>query len=117
MKKTLFIKLCPHRPLLLKDKLSTIASQRLGEKNHFFGKQHSKETKQNIGLANCNRIPANRREVQINGKIYTSVTAAGNQLLVCTATILYRIKSPNPKFANYFYVDTIQDEFMPPSVV
>ena len=100
-----------------KDKLSTIASQRLGEKNHFFGKQHSKETKTNIGLANCNRIPANRREVQINGKIYTSVTAAGNQLLVCTATILYRIKSPNPKFANYFYVDTIQYEFMPPSVV
>ncbi len=99
-----------------KDKMSTIASQRLGEKNPFFGKKHSEETKQLIRLANSTRIPVNRREVNVNGQIYTSATEAGKQLLVCTSTILHRIKSPNPIFSNYFYTDTIHDEIMPPSL-
>ena len=36
-----------------KQKLSQIASQRTGEKNPFYGKQHSAETKSKIGLANA----------------------------------------------------------------
>ena len=36
-----------------KQKLSQIASQRTGEKNSFYGKQHSAETKAKIGSANA----------------------------------------------------------------
>lgn len=100
-----------------KDKLSVIASERLGEKNPFFGKQHSEETKQKIREKNKGRLPPNVREVIINRETYISATEAGKQLNVCTATILHRIKSPNPKFANYFYVDSmmLDDETMLPS--
>ena len=86
-----------------------------GKDNPFFGKHHSEEVKQKLREYKYGNIPTNARKVQINGKIYTSATEAGRQLNVCTATILHRIKSSNPKFANYFYVDTIQGEFMPSS--
>ena len=101
--------------------MSAIASERLGEKNPFFGKHHSEETKQKVReTKQKNRekngpiIPTNVREVIINGETYISVTEAGRQLNVCAATILHRIKSPNPKFANYFYVNTKTDEVMLP---
>ena len=35
-----------------KQKLSKIASQRVGEKNSFYGRQHSAETKNKIGFDN-----------------------------------------------------------------
>lgn len=88
-----------------KDKMSVIASQRLGEKNPFFGKHHSEETKQRIREKGKGRLPPNVREVIINGETYISATEAGRQLGICTGTILHRIKSPNPKYANYFYVE------------
>jgi group I intron endonuclease len=98
-----------------KDKLSVIASERLGEKNPFFGKQHSEETKQKLRESMLGNIPTNAREILIDGETYISATEAGRQINVCTATILHRIKSPNPKFANYFYVDSkvLDDETMP----
>ena len=100
-----------------KDKMSAIASERLGEKNHFFGKNHSEETKQKIREKNKGRLPTNIREVIINGKTYISVAEAGRQFGVHGGTILNRIKSPNPLFANYFYTDTIKDEVKQPSLV
>lgn len=95
-----------------KDKLSVIASERLGEKNPFFGKHHSEETKQKVRETkqknrekNGPTIPKNARQVIINGETYISATEAGRQLGICTGTILHRIKSPNPLYANYFYVE------------
>jgi group I intron endonuclease len=88
-----------------KEKMSIIASQRLGEKNHFFGKHHNEETKQKIREKSKGRLPPNIREVIINGETYISATEAGRQLEICTGNILHRIKSPNPLYANYFYVD------------
>jgi len=92
-----------------------------GKDNPFFGKQHSEETKQRIRETqqknrekNGPTIPKNARQVIINGETYITVTEAGIQLKVCTATILHRIKSPNPKFANYSYIDTKIDEVMLP---
>ena len=98
-----------------KDKLSVIARQRLGEKNPFFGKHHSEETKQKFRESRIGNIPTNARKIVIDRKTYISATEAGRQLNVCTATILHRIKSPNPKFANYFYADSkvLDDEPMP----
>ena len=107
-----------------KDKMSVIASERLGEKNPFFGKKHSEETKQKVretkqkNIAKYGRtLPTHTREILIDGKTYISASEAGRQLNVCTATILHRIKSPNPLYANYFYTDAIQDEVKQPSLV
>jgi len=84
-----------------------------GKNNNFFGKHHSEETKQKLRESNLGNIPTNAREILIDGEIYISASEAGRQLNVCTATILHRIKSSNPKFANYFYADTIEDEVKP----
>lgn len=86
-----------------------------GKNNNFFGKHHSEETKQKLRESNLGNIPTNAREILIDGEIYISASEAGRQLNVCTATILHRIKSSNPKFANYFYADTIEDEVKPSS--
>ena len=98
-----------------KEKLSIIASERLGEKNSFFGKHHNEETKQKIREKSKGRLPPNIREVIINGETYISVAEAGRKLNVCAPTIIHRIKSPNPKFANYFYADSkvLDDEPTP----
>jgi len=88
-----------------KDKLSVISSERLGEKNPFFGKHHSEETKQRIREKSKGRLPPNIREVIINGETYISAKEAARQLEICAGTILHRINSPNPIYANYFYVD------------
>jgi len=98
-----------------KEKMSVIASERLGEKNPFFGKHHSEESKQKIREKSKGRRPPNVREVIIDGETYISVTDAAKELNVCVATILHRIKSPNPKYTKYFYADTIEDEVKPSS--
>jgi len=83
-----------------------------GDDNPFFGKHHSEETLKKIqetkqkNIAKYGRtMPKTTREVIIDGKKYISTTEAGRQLNVCTATILHRIKSPNPLYINYSYVD------------
>jgi group I intron endonuclease len=98
-----------------KEKMSVIASERLGEKNHFFGKHHSEETKQKLREQRYGNIPTNARQIIINGETYISLAEAARQLNVCPATISHRIKSPNPKFANYFYNDVkSMEEIKPP---
>ena len=98
-----------------KEKMSVIASERLGEKNPFFGKHHSEETKQKLRENKYGTIPTNAREILIDGELYKSVAEAGRKLNVCAPTIIHRIKSPNPKFANYFYADSkvLHDEPTP----
>jgi len=41
----------------------------------------------------------------IDDEIYISITEASRQLNISTPTILWRLKSKNPKFANYKYVN------------
>lgn len=82
-------------------KLSTIASERTGDKNSFYGKTHSDETRQRISAAKLGVKPTNVRPVEIEGVIYPSVTEAGRQLGVVPATILHRLKSANPKYTTY----------------
>jgi group I intron endonuclease len=96
-------------------KLSIVASQRIGDANPFYGKQHSEETKQKLREANAGKLPPNTRTVIVEGISYASVTEAGRQIGVCTATIIHRIKSPNPKYVNYHYADTVSSEPMPAS--
>jgi hypothetical protein len=53
------------------------------------------------------------RQVIIDNIYYKSLSDASRKLGACHKTIKSRILSPNPKFANYFYADTIQDEIKP----
>lgn len=86
----------------VKQKLSDIAKLRTGDKNPFYGKHHSNETKEKLKKINLGKKPVNCKKVEIDGVIYESVTEASRQLGVCPATIIYRIKSKN--FEEYKYV-------------
>ena len=58
--------------------------------------------------------PNNFKNISIDNIVYESVTDAARKLGVHRTTIYERIKSPNPKFANYSYIDTKIDEVMLP---
>jgi len=76
-----------------------------GEDNHFFGKHHSEETIEKIKEKNKGRLPPNTIKISIDGNIYISITEAARQLNKPAPTILWRLKSKNPKFDNYKYVE------------
>jgi group I intron endonuclease len=98
-----------------KQKISEAAKLKTGEKNAFYGKNHSEESIQKIKEKNKGRLPPNTTKISIDGNIYISMTEASRQLNIPTPTILWRIKSKNSKFSNYEYVkDNI---FMPPSEI
>lgn len=80
---------------------------RSGEYNPFFGKTHSKEVLNKISNANKGRIPPNNRVVVIDGIEYISITEAGRQLKIHATTILHRLNSPNPKFVNYKFKESL----------
>lgn len=94
------------RALEQRQRLAKIASQRTGDKNPFFGKKHTEETKQKIAEKRKGILPSNSRKVLIKGIIYESLTDASRKLGVVPATILYRIKSANPKFKEYQYFES-----------
>lgn len=72
-----------------------------GEKNGFYGKRHSNETREKIGQARKGMLPPNIKAVQIEGKTYMSLAEASRSLGVPVPTVHYRIKSNNPKFTNW----------------
>ncbi len=85
-------------------KISEYAKTRTGEKNSFFGKQHSDEFKQRMSESKKGTLPPNTRSIEIDGQIYPSMTEASRQLGVVPATILHRMKSKNPKYETYRFV-------------
>lgn len=87
----------------IKENLSSLAKNRLGPKNPFYGKHHSKETKLKLKNTMLGRKPVNLKKVRINDIIYESLTDASRHLNVVPATILYRIKSKN--YPTYEYHD------------
>ena len=82
-----------------KEHMSQIASERIGEKNPFYGKKHSSETKEKIANANKGKLPSNTKKVCIDGVVYESATLAAKDIKVATATVLNRIRSD--KFPTY----------------
>ena len=78
-----------------REKLSNHAKNKTGDKNPFYGKTHTKEAKEKMSKYHSGKTPVNCRKVKIHDDIYNSLTEAGRTLNVSTATIVYRLKSPN----------------------
>ena len=91
----------------IREKMSKNAKLKIGEKNPFFGKHHSEETIQQIKEKNKGRLPPNTIKISIDGNNYISITEAARQLNKPTPTILWRLKSKNPKFNGYKYIEEI----------
>jgi len=82
-------------------KLSESAKKRTGEKNPFYGKTHSDETRNRIKEANKGNIPTNRKAVIIDEVEYPSYNHAARALDIKVTTIRWRCLSENEKFKNY----------------
>lgn len=78
-------------------------THRIGNKNSFYGKHHSEETKSQLKNAMLGKKPVNTKRVKIDDVVYESLTDASRNLNVVPATILYRIRSKN--YPTYKYYD------------
>jgi group I intron endonuclease len=74
---------------------------RSGERNSFFGKQHSEETKKKLSEKRKGKKPTNMTQVKIDNIVYESLAEASRQTGIPSPTILWRIKSKNKKYQNY----------------
>jgi len=96
-----------------KKTLSEVAKLRIGEKNHFYGRHHTEETKQKLREKGYSRISKKSIKIIIDNKEYISMTEASRQLNIPIPTILWRLKSKNPKFDSYKYVENSMQPFQP----
>ena len=78
---------------ILKENLSKIASNRIKEKNAFFGKHHSDETKRILSEKKKGVKPINCKKVLFNGIIYNSASDCAKKLNINYLTVCYRAKN------------------------
>ena len=81
--------------------MSDAASRRVGEKNTFFGKTHSEESKEKIRRAKLGSRPSNAQRVCVNGIEYNSVREACEKVGISYPTMIKRLKSDD---TNYSFV-------------
>lgn len=74
---------------------------RNGKKNPFYGKKHSASTLRFLKEFNKGKLPPNAKAVKIGKQTFDSAAEASRELGIHITTILYRIKSTNPKFNDY----------------
>jgi group I intron endonuclease len=86
-----------------------------GVKNGMYGRTHTDDVKQRLSKLGKGRIPVSAKRVSIDNIIYPSIREAGRQLGVSSTFLLPRLKSLDPKFDNYKYVDVkpLDDESTP----
>jgi group I intron endonuclease len=87
----------------LRKNLSDHAKNRTGNKNPFYGKTHTPETREKLSKIHTGRSnPSCWKAVSCEGVVYESISKAANHFNVCGGTIIHRIKSKN--YPDYFYV-------------
>lgn len=72
-----------------------------GERNPFYGKHHSEDTKKIISEKNKGRISPGRKKVSADGIIFESLRSCAKHFNVSEGTVVFRVKS---KHWNWFYV-------------
>lgn len=72
-----------------------------GEKNPFYGKSHSEETREKIRLKATGRESTAMKSVSIDNTIYPSYTHASNAMNISLTTVRHRCLSDNDKFKNW----------------
>lgn len=83
-----------------KNKLSERMKNMSGVKNSFYGKFHTKESKEKMSKNKIGIIPVNRRIVICDNIEYESVKALAKFLGVSSALVIYRIKKGLYKYKN-----------------
>lgn len=66
-----------------------------GTKNPFYGKHHSEKTKQLLSNLHKGKQPSNVRKVEAEGLTFESIADCAKYFKVCSATVIFRIKSKN----------------------
>lgn len=85
-----------------------------GEKNGFYGKTHTKETRKRLSEIAKRRKSSRSINIIVNGIWYESPVAAGKVLNMSSNTIRWRCKSKNPKYKGYqFYKSPEYNESQP----
>lgn len=88
----------------IKNKLSEFAKLRIKDKNPFYGKHHSKETKAKLKQAHTGKYYGSQNlPIIIDDIIYFSLLKASKALNIPICTIRWRTLSKNKKFTNYRY--------------
>lgn len=87
--------------LVQRQLLSEVGKTRIGEKNAFYGKQHSEETKEKLRKSSLGRDNGTGHSVEVNGVVYGSYGLASKALSIPLVTIRHRCLSNNPKFSGY----------------
>lgn len=90
-------------------KIAENAKQRTGEKNPFYGKTHSAETREKIRQANLTRdtsfLDKQRKQISVNGEVYPSLSAAKKATGIPAPTLSWRANNKKPEYANIFYLE------------
>lgn len=76
----------------------------VGDKNGFYGKKHSKETRERLSRAASSRKSSRSINITVDGVWYESPVTAGKALNVPSNTVRWRCKSCNPKYKQYQFI-------------
>lgn len=76
---------------------------RNGDKNPFYGKTHTAESRKKISDSKRGKKPTNTRKILIEDNIYEGLNEASIATGIKQTTIWHRINSKNKKYKNYRY--------------
>ena len=92
---------------MIKERISKSSSKRIGEKNSFYGKHHSDETKKILSEKRKGVKPINCKKVMFNDIIYESAMECSKKLNINYLTVCYRAKN---NIYGFSYVDKNSDK-------